>query len=159
MIELLAETLNIAQVVLWAGFLVLLRLGAMISLLPGIGERSLPMRVRLGLALALSALLAPLIDAPTLSSGDFPELLFLCAKEIGVGLLMGLSIRFLAHGLLVAGSVAAQATSLAQLFGNAMSDGPQPSIALVLYWGGLALFKFPTTCNPLAPRSNKPKDV
>lgn len=140
MSELLGQFLGIAQDLLWAGFLVLLRVGALIGLLPGIGERAVSMRVRLGLALTLSVLLAPTVQLPSVIPAEVIGIFILGIGEIAIGLVIGLSIRFLAHGLLVAGSIVAQATSLAQLFGSAMADGPQPAIALVLYWGGLALF-------------------
>jgi flagellar biosynthetic protein FliR len=36
------------------------RIGAMVMLLPGFGEQNLPVRVRLGIALVLTAVLLPL---------------------------------------------------------------------------------------------------
>ncbi len=133
---LLAESLTIAQITLWTGFLVFLRIGALVSLLPGIGEQALPMRVRLVLALSLAGLLTPIIvGLPELFT--FRDAVLIGAREIVVGLVLGLSIRLIAHGLLLAGVIIAQSTSLAQIFGSPLADGPQPAIGLLLYWSAL----------------------
>ena len=138
---ILAEIAGLAEPVLWTGFFVLLRMGTMVGLLPGIGERALPVRVRLALALALSALVTPLVDLPLQTAGaSVVELALIGGKEIVVGGVLGLSVRLVIHGLLVAGVIAAQATSLSQIFGTAVAEGPQAAITLVLYWAGLALF-------------------
>lgn len=138
MMALLADLLSYSQATLWAGFLIFLRVGAMVSLLPGIGETALPVRVRLVLALALSALLLPTVTPPSLAQSA--NVLSLCAGEMVIGVILGLSIRLIAHGLLIAGVVISQTTSLAQLFGSVMADGPQPAVGLFLYWAGLGFF-------------------
>ena len=43
-----------------AFMLVFARIGAMVMLLPGLGEANIPVRVRLGIALALTLILLPL---------------------------------------------------------------------------------------------------
>ena len=47
---------------LWVGFLVFLRVSAAISLLPAFGEQALPQRVKLGLALMFTAVVAPVVS-------------------------------------------------------------------------------------------------
>lgn len=140
MIDDLTALMLQAESLLFAGFLIVLRLGAVVSLLPGFGERMVPMRIRLALTLALTLLVLPVVAEPSREVPALVGLIFLMASEIVIGLVLGLSIRLIAHGLLLAGAIAAQATSLAQLFGGAMADGPQPSIGMVLYWSGLAIF-------------------
>ena len=43
----LAQIMPWAQVALWSGFVVFLRVGAMLSLVPAFGEQSVPVRIRL----------------------------------------------------------------------------------------------------------------
>ena len=54
------------------------------------------------------------------------------------GLAIGIVIRLFVLALQIAGSIAAQSTSLAQIFGGATVD-PQPAIGHVLLVAGLAL--------------------
>lgn len=134
---LLAETLALSEAALLAGFVVFLRVGSAMALLPVFGERSIPMRVRLGLTLSFTLIVTPVVMpllGPQLES--FSAYYFL--TETIAGLSIGAVIRFLVLALQIAGSIAAQSTSLSQLFGGAVSD-PQPAIGHVLLVAGLAL--------------------
>ena len=137
MIEQAAGLLGLSLAVLWHGFVVFLRVGALVALLPAFGETSVPVRVRLGLALVfavpVAASVPPFGTAPTL-----PDLAWLVLTETLAGLLLGLSLRLFVLGLSAAGAIAAQSTSLAQIFAGAGAD-PQPAIAHVLVVAGLAL--------------------
>ena len=119
-----------AAPVLAQGFAVFLRVSGLMLLLPGLGDRLIPMRVRLMAALALSAAVAPAIPAPD-SVGPG-----LVATEVAVGLALGAVLRFVAMALTMAGMMAAQLTSLAQLFGNVE---PSSAIGNLLNLAGLAL--------------------
>lgn len=116
------------------------RMAAVVFLLPGLGERGLPMRVRIGGALALTALLAPVIVA---LEGQAPEtgigLGLLVLAEALVGLIIGLGIRFLIFALQTAGMVAAQNLSVAQMFGSGVAPEPEPTIATLLSVTGIVL--------------------
>jgi flagellar biosynthetic protein FliR len=96
-----------------AFLLVFARVGTMVMLLPGIGESSMPTRVRLTIALMLTAILLPLhrsaysIDLRTL--GPVLTMLF---EEIAIGALLGLTARLAISALQVAGSVVAQQLGL-----------------------------------------------
>lgn len=127
----------IGQDVLWHIFAVFLRVGAMITLLPAFGEQSVPARVKLGLAAAFTAIVAPAlatIPLPTSAVGMVSTGL----AETLTGLFMGMMLRLFVIALQVAGSIAAQSTSLSQLFGGAGTD-PLPAMGHVLVVGGLAL--------------------
>ena len=138
--EALAALLELGQTQLWLGFLVFLRIGTAVALMPGFGEAAVAVRVRLVLALGLTVVVAPTVNLPqTLSIPDASLAISVVLSEMATGAILGLSIRFLTQALLIAGSIAAQATSLAQLFGNALAEGPQPTISLLLYWAGLCL--------------------
>lgn len=135
----LAPFLDPASSALGAAFLVFLRIGAAMALLPAFGEMIVPVRVRLMVTLAFTAVILPAVEpgiAAVLSAGR--PAASLIAGEVAVGLMLGLSLRLLVIALHVAAAIAAQATSLAQLLGGAGVD-PQPALGLILMWGALAL--------------------
>lgn len=137
MTETLADLLKIGQVGLTAGFIVFLRIGAAMALLPAFGERSIPGRVRLVLALAFTVIVAPAVLSQILPLADLARPLALGA-EIVAGLALGLTLRLFVLALQMAGSIAAQSTSLSQIFGGGAVE-PQPAIGHVMVVGGLAL--------------------
>jgi flagellar biosynthesis protein FliR len=89
------------------------RVGTMVMLLPGVGELNLPSRVRLSIALVLTALLLPahqkayVVDLTAL--GPVLVLLF---QELIIGAVLGLTARLAISALQVAGSVIAQQLGL-----------------------------------------------
>lgn len=116
------------------------RVGAVLFLLPGIGERSFSIRLRLGVALAITSLLAPLIQSFAPLSPTTPvSLWLLIAAEALNGLIIGLSFRLLIFVLQIAGMVAAQHLSVAQMFGAGVAPEPEPTIATLLGIGGIML--------------------
>ncbi len=111
----------------------------MMAVLPAFGERSIPERIRLVVALAFTLAIAPI--APFAWSGttdERPQLIAILGSEITAGLLLGLAIRFFVLALQTTGAIAAQATSLAQIFGNVVVD-PQPALGNVMVLAGLTL--------------------
>lgn len=120
-----------------AGFMVFVRVGAAFAVLPAFGERLVPARIRLMAALAMTAVVAPAVTVPPLPPDPGALALYLAA-ETGIGLAMGMALRLMVMALQVAGTIAAQATSLAQFFGGAGAE-PQPAIAQVLMLAGLAI--------------------
>ncbi len=117
-----------------AAFMVFLRVGAMMALLPAFGEQTIPARVRLVLALAFAAVTMPAVvdRIPTMTS----PLPFL--TEVLAGLLLGIGLRLFVHALQIAGTIIAQSTSLSQLFGGIDAD-PLPVLGTILTVAGLAL--------------------
>ena len=139
MIELAADLLNIATDAVLVGALVFLRVGAMMAILPAFGERNVPERIRLVIAIAFTLIIAP-GAAPIVSSAieSGATMLALLGSEVLSGLILGIAIRLFVLALQTAGAIAAQATSLAQIFGNIVVD-PQPALANVMVIAGLAL--------------------
>ena len=89
------------------------RIGTMVMLLPGLGELSVPARVRLTLALVLTAVLFPLHRAAfTLDLKSFGPVLLLLGQELFIGVVLGLTARLTTSALQVAGSVVAQQLGL-----------------------------------------------
>ncbi len=116
------------------------RVGAVAFLIPGMGERGISIRVRLGGALALTALLTPLIvPLAPLSPETVPEFASMIAAEAVAGLIIGFSFRMLVFVLQITGMVAAQHLSVAQMFGTGVAPEPEPTIATLLAMGGIAL--------------------
>ncbi len=135
----LAEILRLSTDLLWLNFIVFLRVGPVMSLFPGFGEQSVPRRIKLILALALTIVISPALAqqlAPMVQNP--PPLAWLILTETGVGLLIGIGIRLFILALQTAGSIAAQATSLSQILGGA-SITPLPAFGHLLTVGGLAL--------------------
>jgi flagellar biosynthetic protein FliR len=96
-----------------AFLLVFARIGTMVMLLPGLGELSVPTRVRLTLALVLTAILLPLHrNAYQLDLKDMGPVLAVLGEELLVGAVLGLTARLAISALQVAGSVVAQQLGL-----------------------------------------------
>ncbi|MGH1355015.1 MAG: flagellar biosynthetic protein FliR [Thalassovita sp.] len=133
----LSEALGLSQLWLWHGFLILLRVGAAMSLAPGFGEQSLPVRIKLAASVMVTVVLAPLIPVFDQSLWAFSALLKFTASEVAIGLLIGIGLRLFVLALQTAGSIAAQSTSLSQILGA--SAEPMPAMGHVLVIGGLAL--------------------
>ncbi len=140
MIEDLARLADLGRDGLADGFVVLLRVGAAMAVLPAFGEQSVPRRVRLGLALAFTLIVAPAVLPLLPAAGAEPAALArLWGAEVAVGLVLGLGLRLFVLALQTAGAMAAQATSLAQIFGGSAGVDPQPATAHLLTIAGLAL--------------------
>lgn len=133
--ESLTEVTLLAQEAFRSSFVVFLRVGAAMALLPAFGETSVPQRIRLVLAFAFTAIVFPAVRDRIPQFDGSPMLLL---SETAIGLLLGLGLRLFVMALQTAGTIAAQATSLAQLFGGATGE-PQPVIGNLLTMAGLAL--------------------
>jgi flagellar biosynthetic protein FliR len=93
--------------------LIFARIGTMVMLLPGLGEMSVPVRVRLTVALVLVAVLLPLHrDAYQVDLRSFGPVFALLGEEMFIGAVLGLTARLTIAGLQVAGNVIAQQMGL-----------------------------------------------
>ena len=93
--------------------LVFARIGTMVMLLPGLGEMSVPVRVRLTIALVLAAVLLPLHqNAYQIDLRSFGPLIALLGQELFIGAMLGLTARLTMAGLQIAGNVIAQQLGL-----------------------------------------------
>lgn len=135
----LAAMIDSGTQTLLAAFIVFLRVGAAMALLPAFGETVVPARVRLVVALAFTLVVLPAVQeeiAPLHAGGTVAGPVF--ATEVLAGLALGAILRIMVLALQIAGTIAAQATSLSQLFGGGAGE-PQPAIGHLMTWGGLAL--------------------
>ncbi len=136
MIEELLRVLAFAPGVIETFTLVFLRVGAALFVLPAFGEMMLPLRIRLAIAFAFSIIVYPAVLPGLMSARE--NILISGFGEVVIGLAIGLILRIHIMAIQIAASIAAQATSLAQLLGGASVD-PQPAIGMVLYLAALAL--------------------
>lgn len=137
MTALLAEILGLAQIYLATALAVFLRIGACFLVLPGLGDQMIPVRVRLGAALAFTIFLTPAM-LPTLGAEQVIPPIGAFFSEAMAGLILGLALRLTVHALQIAGTIAAQSTSLSQLMGGATPD-PLPAMGAILMLGGITL--------------------
>ena len=96
-----------------AFMLVFARVGAMVMLLPGLGETNIPVNIKLAIALLLTLIILPLHrDAYHVDMGSLTPLLVLMVHEIVIGIVLGATARVTLAALQVAGAVIAQQMGL-----------------------------------------------
>lgn len=94
-------------------FMMFARVGTMMALMPGLGERAMPMRVRLGVALLLTLILFPLHRPLYAVDLTRPASVFLMLfMELAVGFTLGMAGRIAVSALQTAGVVIANAVGL-----------------------------------------------
>jgi flagellar biosynthetic protein FliR len=125
----------------YAAGLVFARVGAVVMLLPGIGETFVPARIRLALALILALSLGPIASAslPPLPStvGDMAAQVL---HELLVGLMLGALTRFMLAALSVAGEIISLQTTLSfAQTANPIQAQPGGAVASFLSILGLVL--------------------
>lgn len=121
----------------WHGAMVFLRIGAMTSVLPAFGEQYVPARIKLAIALAFTAIVAPALPQMPIPAGPLQYAGYAMSEAV-VGLALGMGIRLFVHALQTAGTIAAQSTSLSQVLGGIGAE-PMPALGAVLLVSGLAL--------------------
>jgi flagellar biosynthesis protein FliR len=96
-----------------AFLLVFARTGTMVMLLPGLGEMTLPARVRLTMALVLAAALLPLHSgAYQVDLRSIGPVMLMLGQELLIGAVLGLTARLTISALQVAGSIVANQLGL-----------------------------------------------
>jgi flagellar biosynthesis protein FliR len=96
-----------------AFILVLARIGTLVMLMPGIGDRTIPVRMRLSFALLLSLLLLPLVRQTLPQfSGSIEPFVKLLILEILIALMIGTAVRITLSAMQLAGTVVAQQMGL-----------------------------------------------
>ncbi|MBJ7410440.1 MAG: flagellar type III secretion system protein FliR [Phenylobacterium sp.] len=134
------ESYATAQQVFAAG-LVFARIGAVIMLLPGLGETLVPPRIRLSFALAFTLMIFPLIGGtvPPIPSGA-ADLGLAVIKEVLIGLLIGSILRLFMVSLSAAGEIVSMATTLSfSQTANPMQAQPSTSLGTFLGMIGIVL--------------------
>lgn len=125
----------------WAAALIFARVGAILMVLPGIGEAYVSPRIRLSLALVVSIALAPVVSGalpglPATIGGTAGWVI----REAVTGLMIGALLRVMITSLAVAGEIVSMQTTLgfAQT-ANPMQAQPGTTIAAFLTLLGVTL--------------------
>jgi flagellar biosynthesis protein FliR len=101
----------------WAVFLVFARMGSAFAVLPGFAEASIPARVRLLLAAAVTLVVAPVVaEALPPLPVEPTRLALVVGMECATGLFLGLIARMMLAAAHVAGMIIGYQTSLANAF-------------------------------------------
>ena len=133
--EALAGIAAPAEALVLPAAAVMTRVSLLVFVLPGVGARAVPARVRLALAVTLTLLLLP-AAAPRVGDAAIVPLLL---GEAMAGAYLGLAFRLLLFVLSVAGTVISQALSLSQVFGAAVEEA-DTTVSTLMVLSGAALF-------------------
>jgi flagellar biosynthesis protein FliR len=134
------ESYATAQQVYVAG-LVFARLGAIVMLLPGLGETFIPPRIRLAFALSLALMMFPLVarTAPPLPA-DAGGMVGAILKELFLGLMIGGILRMFMTSLASAGEIVSLQTTLSfSQTANPMQAQPSTTLGTFLGLIGIVL--------------------
>ena len=102
------------------------RIGAMVMLMPGLGEISIPVRIKLGIALVLTMVILPLHrQAYQVDMQSMAPLIVMMLHEIIIGIVLGATARVTLSALQVAGAVIAQQMGLGFVTAVDPSQGQQ----------------------------------
>lgn len=125
----------------WAAGLIFARLGALLMVIPGVGEQAVPPRIRLSFALLFSLMLFPVL-APSMPAlpDSVGSLAAQVIKEVLIGLVIGTILRLFLAALATAGEVVSLQTTLS--FAQTANPGqaqPSASLSTFLTLMGLVL--------------------
>lgn len=120
--------------------LVFCRVAAVAFLLPGLSASYVPPRFKLALTFVISiTIFSAVTNSTPLPPNSFETLSIIMVKEIIFGTIIGFSIRFGLFTLQIAGTIVAQASSIAQIFGGSVSNDAQSTISNILTISGVTL--------------------
>ncbi|MED5549981.1 MAG: flagellar biosynthetic protein FliR [Pseudomonadota bacterium] len=139
-----------APELVFAGGLVFARIGAILMLMPGFGEPSIPMRIRLSFALLVCVVIGPLIAPRLPALPDQPLMLAgLVMGEVVTGLMIGAVARIFMSAAAVAGQVIGMQSGLAMAQSFDPSQGQQGALIATLLNLTFLLLLFATNTHHL----------
>jgi flagellar biosynthetic protein FliR len=106
-------------------FFILLRAGIVLMLLPFFGSKNFPARFRIGIAVAISLVLAPLVEFRPVGV-PIPVVVI---REVMFGMIFGLTARFLFFSVDMAGQMMSAATGMSMATDFNPEIGPSTEIA------------------------------
>ena len=128
-----------ASLELYQILLVFVRISAAMMLLPGFGEPSVPVRMRILAGIALAATVAPAIDGMPLATPTAGGVGYAVVAEAVVGALLGALCRTLVSSVLTAGQIISQSVGVTNIFTAGISMDQSPTIGAALYAGVIAI--------------------
>lgn len=135
----MSVSLDILPETAFAFFLIFARIGAMVMVLPALGEQAVPPQARLVLAMGLTLVLMPVLTPglPPLPDA-FGPLVAGFLREILIGLVLGFSIRLILVGLQIAAANIAMQSGLAMAQAFDPAEG-RPSTVFEVFLSLLAI--------------------
>ncbi len=128
----------------YAAGLIFARIGAMVMLMPGVGEQSVPPRIRLSFALLMCLVLSPLVAARVVVPASMGDMAAEVIREVLVGLTIGMILRLFLSALSTAGELVSIQTTL----GFAQTTNPmlgQPNATLSTFLSLIGVLLIMTT--------------
>lgn len=128
----------------YAAGLIFARVGALVMLIPGIGEQSVPPRIRLSFALLMCLVLAPLAARHVFVPSSMGDVGAAVIREVLIGLTIGMMLRLFLAALSTAGEVVSIQTTL----GFAQTANPllgQPNATLSTFLSLIGILLIMTT--------------
>ena len=128
----------------YAAGLIFARIGALVMLIPGMGESAIPPRIRLSFALLMSMVLGPLVATNVVVPSTVGVMSGEVIRELLIGLMIGSILRFFLSSMTMAGEIVAIQTTL----GFAQTTNPtmtQPSSTIATFLNLLGVVLIMTT--------------
>ncbi|TWU00316.1 flagellar biosynthesis protein FliR [Botrimarina colliarenosi] len=104
--------------------LILARVGAVVATAPVLSDKSMPLRLKVLMAVAMAGLVTPMtletMTTPLPTATTFIELGALAGKEVVVGLALGLGLMVVLSGVQLTGQI------VGQMSGMALAEGADP---------------------------------
>lgn len=138
LLSALAEAFEPLGQELWPIFALFTRLSTFFVLAPAFGERAIPARMRLGIAMLVALMLYPIM-APDLAARAGDPKIPLLASEGMSGFILGLSLRLAVYMLQFLGMVISQTLSISQPLGEGIATEPNPTVSTLLMLAGLTM--------------------
>lgn len=114
---------------IWQTGLVFARIGAIIMLAPGIGDSTVPPRIRLTIALIIAAIIAPMVSDKIIPiPSDNGGMFLAIGIETMIGLVIGLCSRMLFSALATAGTIVGAQTGMSFAMSFDAAQGQQGAI-------------------------------
>ena len=119
---------SIEQINAWVASLLwpLFRVGALFSIMPVLGERRVPMRIRAGLAVLISLLIAPLLGPMPAVDPLSATAMLITLQQIVIGVAMGLLIQLVFNAVMLAG----ESIAITMGLGFALMNDPQNGVSV-----------------------------
>lgn len=96
-----------AELNTWVGAYIwpMFRIGAMLMAAPVFGARTVPIRVRIGLMLAITFVVAPMLDPVPVTDPLSPVAVLIIIQQVLIGVLMGFALQMVMSAVVMGGQV------------------------------------------------------
>lgn len=119
---------------------IFVRMSVFAILLPGLGEVSISIRIRLLVALVMTWIVFPVVLVENrLDQMAIADITTLFIAELIYGFMLGFSLRVMIYVLQIAGTIIAQAMSLSQVLGAGLTEEPNTTVSSLLLLAGTTL--------------------